>query len=99
MTENGRFINLNHPYFPDWLDVLRGKLQRSPYRNQKKRERWQPEVYTEQTWLRDNNALIVWLGHSTFYIQLGGIRLLTDPVFFDILSVKRKSLLPLDRPV
>jgi len=28
--------------------------------------------------------IIMWIGHSTFLIQIGGINILTDPVFFNL---------------
>lgn len=31
-----------------------------------------------------DKPLITWIGHSTFMIQLGGINILTDPVFFGV---------------
>jgi L-ascorbate metabolism protein UlaG (beta-lactamase superfamily) len=33
-----------------------------------------------------NENIIVWMGHSTFYLQLGGRRILTDPVFSNYAS-------------
>ena len=40
-----------------------------------------------------NNA-IYWLGHSCFYINYKGITIITDPVFFDLLTNKRDTELP-----
>ena len=40
-----------------------------------------------------NNA-IYWLGHSCFYINYKGITVITDPVFFDLLTNKRDTELP-----
>jgi L-ascorbate metabolism protein UlaG (beta-lactamase superfamily) len=96
VDEKGKFINLNHPFVPSLADVIRWKIQKSPFKDDKKEERWEPEVYKDASWLDSKGDTIVWLGHSTFYIQLGGLKLLTDPVFFDILAVNRKSPLPLD---
>lgn len=95
VRKNGQFVNLYHPYFPDWLDVIRWQTEGNPYRTEKRAEHWIPEIYTRQEWLDSRENLIVWLGHSTFYIRLAGISILTDPVFFDIFSVKRLSALPL----
>ena len=96
VDQQGRFVNLHHPYRPNWVDALRWKVQRSPFQQEKKAERWNPPVFSDDSWLDRSDDLIVWLGHSTFYIRLGGIQLLTDPVFEDILLVKRRSAFPLD---
>ena len=94
---NGRFQNLHHPFIPKFADVLRWKLlQKNPYKNLKKTELWNPEIHTDEGWLKENNDVIVWLGHCTFYIRINGIQLLTDPVFGDVFSLKRKSRFPID---
>jgi L-ascorbate metabolism protein UlaG (beta-lactamase superfamily) len=40
-----------------------------------------PAVKTDLKALPPNKDLVVWLGHSAYYIQLGGHRILIDPVF------------------
>ncbi|MBS0480718.1 MAG: MBL fold metallo-hydrolase [Proteobacteria bacterium] len=42
-----------------------------------------PTVHTDLTSLDRQNDLIIWLEHSTFYMQLGGRRILVDPVLSD----------------
>lgn len=96
VDQEGRFMNLTHPFIPKFSDVLRWQLQRNPFKKSKKAEVWNPDVLTDDSWLAGSDDVLVWLGHSTFYIRLNGIQLLTDPVFFDILSVKRQSALPVD---
>lgn len=96
MDEKGRFLNLNHPFVPSLKDVFRWKLEASPFKKEKKAEVWDPIVYKDNSWLHEKNDIIVWLGHSTFYIRLDGINIITDPVFGDILSVKRWSEFPVE---
>lgn len=97
VDKNGRFINLHSPFkVPSLLDVLKWKLNPSPFREEKKAEVWQPEIATDTSWLNGSDDIIVFLGHSAFYIRIGGISLLTDPVFGDILMLKRKTPFPLD---
>ena len=96
IDQENRFRNLNHPFIPKWMDVLRWQFQENPFRAEKKAEVWNPPVLTDDSWLNGRDDVLVWLGHSTFYMRLNGIQLLTDPVFFDILSVKRRSGLPVD---
>ncbi len=40
-----------------------------------------PSVKTDLTSLDRNDNLVVWMGHSSYYIQLDGKRILSDPVF------------------
>lgn len=97
VDKNGRFINLYSPDPPTGLlTVLKWKLQTSPFREEKKAEIWQPEIATDTSWLHTADDILVFLGHSTFYIRIGGVSLLTDPVFGDILLVKRKTPFPVD---
>ena len=96
VDKDGRFMNLYHPFIPTALAVLKWKLQPARFKKEKKMENWQPEIVTDHSWLNGNDDLIVWLGHCTFYIRIGGIRLITDPVFGDILMIKRKTPFPID---
>ena len=40
-----------------------------------------PAVRTELTGLPRDKDVVIWLGHSSYFVQLGGKRLLVDPVF------------------
>ena len=40
-----------------------------------------PTVKTDLATLPRERDTIIWLGHSSFFVQLGGKRLLIDPVF------------------
>ena len=40
-----------------------------------------PSIKTDLHGLDPDLDVIIWLGHSSFYVQLGGKRLLIDPVF------------------
>lgn len=40
------------------------------------------------------NDFIIWLGHSSFFIRLNGISIITDPSFYDIPLLKRAVKLP-----
>jgi len=91
VDQKGRFLNLNHPFVPNWVDVFRWQLQKSPFRKEKKEGAWSPRIFKDASWLKSSDDVIVWLGHSTFYIRINRIQLITDPVFFDISFLKRRS--------
>ena len=40
-----------------------------------------PSAKTDLRGLDRNTDTVVWLGHSSYFVQLGGRRLLIDPVF------------------
>ncbi len=42
-----------------------------------------PAVKTDIETLDIERDVVIWLGHSSFYIQLGGRRILVDPIFSD----------------
>ena len=96
VDQKGRFVNLHHPFIPGLMDVLRWQLQKNPFKQEKKTTIWNPVVMKDDSWLDGSDDVIVWLGHCTFFIRINGIRLLTDPVFGDIFSVKREVAFPVD---
>ncbi len=46
--------------------------------------------------LEREDDFIVWLGHATFYIQLDGVKILTDPVFGGVPLTQRLAKCPID---
>lgn len=67
----------------------------NPQRTEKKTDKFKPEVIYSNEFINTKEDKIVWLGHSSFFIQLNGIKILTDPVFYDLTPLlKRKHDLP-----
>ncbi len=46
--------------------------------------------------LQRSEDFLIWLGHATFYLQIDGVRIITDPVFYDLPMFPRLAPLPLD---
>ena len=46
--------------------------------------------------LESRDDFIIWLGHATFYIQIDGVKILTDPVFWDVPFFKRLIKMPIE---
>lgn len=75
---------------------MKWRFSPNPQRKEKRREQWEPEVEYLHT-LRDiHGDSLVWLGHNSFFMQIGGKRLMFDPVFGNIPFVRRQSRLPVD---
>jgi L-ascorbate metabolism protein UlaG (beta-lactamase superfamily) len=47
------------------------------------------EQHKAQELLLHNDPVITWIGHSTFLIQIAGMNILTDPVFFNLPLFRR----------
>jgi L-ascorbate metabolism protein UlaG (beta-lactamase superfamily) len=89
VDRKNRFMNTHHPYYQDYLAILRwmpGHLVNS-WRNRNYRFPVQP-LHPEQ--LPQGNFL-VWLGHASFYLCINGRRLLIDPQFYRAAVYKRHS--------
>lgn len=91
---NGRFANGEELYNPNFRDVLRWQLSKNPQHDEKKQDNYTPPVQHGKAFVHDDKDMVVWLGHASFFIRLNGVTFLTDPVFYDLPLLKRKSGLP-----
>jgi len=94
LDQDGLFINYEHPWKPDYGQIFEFMTERNPQREIKKNDTWRIGVIKDESWLFDFDDKIVWLGHASFFIQIGGIRILIDPVFGKLPVGKRYSELP-----
>jgi L-ascorbate metabolism protein UlaG (beta-lactamase superfamily) len=86
---NGRFHNDSVEVRPPVWDVVKWKLSSNPQKHEKLTDTF--SLKQEDTIdLNIDNDGIVWLGHSTFYIRINGVSLITDPVFYNLPSNKRR---------
>ncbi len=92
---NGRFIDPSKKFEGKFSKALKWKTSKSPKAEEKKNDKWRLTVQKGNSFLNQKEDCIVWLGHASFFIQLNGIRFLTDPVFGRISGVvPRYSELP-----
>ncbi len=91
---NGRFQEGSHgSNVPSYSTVLRWQLSANPQKEEKKRDPFRLKVMPGRSFLQQDNVL-VWLGHASFFIQLNGVSLLTDPCLTDLPLIKRQVGLP-----
>lgn len=58
-------------------------------------EDWSPTVVMGKDFFEADNDAYVWLGHSTFLFSIGNETWITDPIFFDLsILMKRTHTLP-----
>lgn len=88
----GRYYNHEHdrilPRIKGFLHIVGWHLLRSLKRSHKP---FFPESFRHDEWHSTSPLVadaqqpsITWIGHATFLIQLDGLNIITDPVFFDI---------------
>ena len=91
---NGKFFNRQHRWRPGVGSVLKWRLSPNPQRKEKRTVKWNPKVH----YLRSLDAVVgnslIWLGHNSFFLQLGGKRFMIDPVYGSIPFVYRRSQFP-----
>ncbi|RNI22430.1 MBL fold metallo-hydrolase [Rufibacter latericius] len=95
-VQNGRFLNQFKQGNQSMLLALRWKLTRNTQRQEKKEDAWLPTVEDPRPFLQGKGEGMVWLGHATFFIRLGGITFLTDPLFYGVSLLKRKVPFPVE---
>lgn len=93
--QDGAFQYLQDPFFPEWRTVLKMVSSPNPQHREKKKDKWTPSVSQDNSWMKDKSTdFIIWLGHASFIIQLGGVRIITDPVLYSMPMVPRRVFPP-----
>lgn len=89
IDDKGRFVNHEHPFTTGFGDVWKWQTGPKPFKQQKKLDTWKPEFIQDTAFLNHTEDCLVWLGHAWFFMRLGGVNMLLDPVFFKIPMVKQ----------
>ena len=77
------------------IDILKWKaFSVNPQKEEKKLDTFSLELVQGNDWVTSDEDMIVWLGHASFFIRLGGVTFVTDPVFYDMFFIKRHVGIP-----
>lgn len=78
-----RFQNLEFPYYPSLQAVWKWKTGKPTLALQnKKKDTWRmPVIESNAGFIGSKAEGIMWLGHASYFIRIGGKQLLIDPVF------------------
>ena len=90
INEKGEFINLDPMRRLTFLNVLKWFVSPNPQRKEKKQDHWRPKVVAGDDFTKGTDDCLVWLGHSSFYIRINGVVMITDPILFDMFTLKRQ---------
>ena len=91
----GRFVNQYEPFKTNFKMLLKWQLfSDNPQKKQKNKDPRKLSFVENPDIFSLKRDAIIWLGHASFLIRLGGKTLLTDPVFFENIVLKRHTPLP-----
>ncbi|EOZ95353.1 putative Zn-dependent hydrolase [Indibacter alkaliphilus LW1] len=94
LDENGRFVNLFHPFESSFGDLLKWQTSKNPYKEAKENETRQLAVNFDPSIIQGKEDYLIWLGHATYLFRVQGKTFLTDPILMDNTFLKRDSPLP-----
>jgi len=81
VDQDGRFMNIDHPFLPSIVDLLKWRLGRNPQAEEKARASSPLKVLDPRDFLSGGRDGIFWMGHASVMIRSGGKVILLDPVF------------------
>ena len=97
IDQKGRFVNHEFPFLPSTIELLQWQLGTNKFAEEKKSDTERLKVLDPTDFLNSNKDGILWLGHASVYIRLGGKAILIDPVFGEPTFVKR--FVPVPNPI
>jgi L-ascorbate metabolism protein UlaG (beta-lactamase superfamily) len=77
----GRFVNAEYPFLSKTIDLLKWRLGEHPFKAEKENDKERLTTIDPAAFLESEKDGILWLGHASFFIRVGGKSLLLDPVY------------------
>lgn len=92
ITSDGKFLNYQKVKAPKFKDIWQWRSNRKLVKKNKLERPFKLSVMPLNE--IDARDKFIWLGHASFLITLNGKNIVTDPVFDDIIFVRRLATLP-----
>jgi L-ascorbate metabolism protein UlaG (beta-lactamase superfamily) len=90
----GLFTNLDGASERTFAEMLKWQTNRKTVKLIKKKQFTNVQVVKNNNFTTDESDGITWLGHCTFLITVGGKKIITDPLLYNLSLLKRFTKLP-----
>ncbi|WNY23327.1 hypothetical protein MmiHf6_06320 [Methanimicrococcus hongohii] len=77
------------------MDFVKSRVH-NPQREERKNDTYRAGFCPNTDFVNSKEDMIVWLGHASFFIRLGGVTFLTDPSYYSFPTRNRMVPIPCD---
>ncbi len=98
IMKNGKFVNLDTEFKTKTQNIAT-IIKKTHHRGKTRKltKHYSLKVQHIKANIFDEKNTIIWFWHASFFLNLDGIKILIDPVYFDISGIiKRKAWFPID---
>lgn len=105
IIENQKLNKDRHGRYENFRNILNSGFKKNPFKwrikikelfKNRKKEQWFDNSIKLTSLDFNKKYYLIWLGHSTFFLNIDGIKILIDPVFGPVPFIKRITSLPID---